>query len=76
MTDDQTPWMRLLRELFGDDAEEALEELQRMGLDPQALAQASGMGASPAMMDHVLRQRAQNMDVTSTTPVIPAAPAD
>ena len=56
MTDDQTPWMRLLRELFGDDAEEALEELQRMGMDPQALAQASGMGASPAMMDHVLRQ--------------------
>ena len=28
------------------------------------------------LMDHVLRQRAQNMDVTSTTPVIPAAPAD
>ncbi|WNM26751.1 zinc-dependent metalloprotease [Demequina capsici] len=56
MTDDQTPWMRLLRELFGDDAEEALAELQRMGMDPQALAQASGMGTSPAMMDHVLRQ--------------------
>src|SRR5690554_2028335 len=25
VTDDQTPWMRLLRELFGDDAEAALE---------------------------------------------------
>ncbi|WP_234989179.1 zinc-dependent metalloprotease [Demequina sp. NBRC 110052] len=56
MNDDQTPWMRLLRELFGDDAEAALEELQRMGMDPQALAAASGMTASPAMMDHVLSQ--------------------
>lgn len=56
MTDDQTPWMRLLRELFGDDAEAALEELERMGMDPSALAQASGMLANPAMMDHVLSQ--------------------
>lgn len=56
MTDDQTPWMRLLRELFGDDAEAALEELQRMGMDPSALAQASGMLSNPAMMDHVLSQ--------------------
>jgi chorismate synthase len=28
------------------------------------------------LMDHLLRHRAQNMDVTSTTPTIPAAPAD
>ena len=56
MTDDDTPWMRLLRELFGDDAERALEELKNMGLDPQTLAAASGMEASPAMMDHVLGQ--------------------
>jgi chorismate synthase len=27
------------------------------------------------LMDHLLRHRAQNMDVTSTTPTIPAAPA-
>lgn len=56
MSDDETPWMRLLRELFGDDAEAALEELERMGMDPQALAQASGMLSNPAMMDHVLGQ--------------------
>ncbi|MDE0572569.1 zinc-dependent metalloprotease [Demequina sp. B12] len=56
MSDDNTPWMRLLRELFGDDAEAAMEELQRMGMDPSALAQASGMLDNPAMMDHVLSQ--------------------
>jgi chorismate synthase len=27
------------------------------------------------LMDHLLRHRAQNMGVTSTTPTIPAAPA-
>ncbi|WP_062069721.1 zinc-dependent metalloprotease [Demequina sediminicola] len=56
MSDENTPWMRLLRELFGDDAEEAMEQLQRMGMDPSALAQASGMLENPAMMDHVLSQ--------------------
>lgn len=56
MNDDTTPWMRLLRELFGDDADDALEELRRMGMDPEALASASGMAASPGMMDHVLSQ--------------------
>ena len=28
------------------------------------------------LMDHLLRHRAQNMDVESATPTIPAAPAD
>jgi len=54
--EDDTPWMRLLRELFGDDAERALEELERMGLDPRQIAEASGLAASPAMLDHVLGQ--------------------
>ncbi|MGC4175588.1 zinc-dependent metalloprotease [Demequina sp.] len=56
MTTDDTPWMRLLRELFGDDAERALEELERMGLDPKQIAEASGLAQSPEMMDHVLGQ--------------------
>lgn len=56
MNDDDTPWMKLLRELFGDDADDALEELKRMGMDPKALAAASGIDASPGMMDHVLSQ--------------------
>ena len=28
------------------------------------------------LMDHLLRHRAQNLDVRSTTPVVPAAPED
>lgn len=56
MTDDAEPWMRLLRELFGDDAEMAVEQLRSMGMDPAALAEASGIGDSPGMLDHVLSQ--------------------
>lgn len=56
MADAEEPWMRLLRELFGDDADEAMEQMQRMGMDPSVLAQASGMGNTPGMVDHVLAQ--------------------
>lgn len=56
MNDDAQPWMKLLRELFGDDAEAALEQLRAMGMDPSALAQASGISGHPGMIDHVLGQ--------------------
>lgn len=56
MADAEEPWMRLLRELFGADADEALEQMRRMGMDPSVLAQASGMANAPGMVDHVLAQ--------------------
>ena len=56
MSDAEEPWMRLLRELFGADADEALEQMRRMGMDPSVLAQASGMANAPGMVDHVLGQ--------------------
>ena len=56
MADAEEQWKKLLRELFGADADEALEEMKRMGMDPAMLAQASGMTDSPAMLDHVMNQ--------------------
>ena len=56
MSEESEPWMRLLRELFGDDAEAALDQLRAMGVDPSTLAQASGVANSPGMMDHLLGQ--------------------
>jgi len=56
MADADEPWMRLLRELFGAEAEEALEQMRTMGMDPSVLAQASGMANTPGMVDHVLAQ--------------------
>lgn len=56
MADADEQWMRLLRELFGDDAEAALDQMRQMGMDPSMLAQASGVSNAPAMMDHMLSQ--------------------
>lgn len=56
MADESSRWLELLRELFGDRAEEALEEMQRMGLDPDRLAAESGMTNVPGMLEHVIAQ--------------------
>ncbi|HEX7589546.1 MAG TPA: zinc-dependent metalloprotease [Demequinaceae bacterium] len=56
MSDDSSEWMKLLRELFGDRAEEALDEMRRMGVDPAQLAAAIGVDATPGMLDHMLSQ--------------------
>lgn len=56
MGDESSQWMRLLRDLFGDRADEALVELERMGIDPSQLAASSGVEATPGMMDHLLAQ--------------------
>lgn len=56
VSEESEPWMRLLRELFGDEAETALEQLRAMGMDPAALAQASGVSDSPGMVEHLLGQ--------------------
>jgi len=56
VSDESEPWMRLLRELFGDEADAALEQLRGMGMDPAALAQASGVSDNPGMVDHLLGQ--------------------
>jgi putative hydrolase len=56
VADESSRWLDLLRELFGDRAEEALEEMQRMGLDPDRLAAESGMANVPGMLEHVIAQ--------------------
>jgi len=56
VTDESSQWIELLRELFGDRAEEALDEMQRMGLDPDRLAIESGMTDVPGMLEHVIAQ--------------------
>ena len=56
MADAEEQWKKLLRDLFGADADEALDEMKRMGMDPAMLAQASGMMDSPAMLEHVMNQ--------------------
>lgn len=56
MADDEARWLELLQEIFGDRAEEALEEMRRMGFDPERLAADSGMGDVPGLLEHVVQQ--------------------
>lgn len=51
-----TPWQRLLKELFGEDADQALDQLRDLGMDPTSMAAAAGMANNPAMFDHVMSQ--------------------
>src|SRR5699024_4333028 len=53
---DEAPWEKLLRSVFGPDADEAIEQLKARGMDLDALNAAAGIADNPAMMDQVLSQ--------------------
>lgn len=56
MSDESSQWMKLFREMFGDRADDALEEMRRMGIDPASLAEQTGVDGPPGMLDHVIAQ--------------------
>jgi putative hydrolase len=49
-------WDELLRQMFGPDAEEALAHLKAQGMDPAAMAAASGLPDDPRLLGQVLDQ--------------------
>lgn len=66
-TDDPTPrqpgeptggsaWEQMLRQMFGDDADEALRQMREQGLDPTAMAAASGLPNDPQVIGQVIGQ--------------------
>ena len=54
--DSAAPFEKMLRDLFGPDADEALRELRERGFDPAAMAQASGLPNDPAALQQVMAQ--------------------
>lgn len=56
MADEESPWDDLLRELFGEGADDAIEEMRRMGFDPESLTADSEIGRMPGMVEHLLAQ--------------------
>jgi putative hydrolase len=62
-------WERMLREMFGADAEEALRELRARGMDPVAMAAASGLPDDPALLGQVLAQVRRLLAATGEGPV-------
>ena len=49
-------WEQLLRQMFGADSDEALRQLRAQGMDPAALAAASGLPNDPQLLGQVLAQ--------------------
>lgn len=67
----EEPWERLLRSVFGADADEAIAELRARGMDVEALNAAAGLADDPAMLDQVLAQVRSLLGSTTGGPVNP-----
>lgn len=52
----EEPWERLLRSVFGADADEAIAQLRARGMDVDALNAVAGLTDDPRLMDQVLGQ--------------------
>lgn len=53
--DDASPWLAMLRQVFGPDADRVIEELRANGIDPEAMM-AQGPATSPAELQAILGQ--------------------
>jgi putative hydrolase len=56
VADEESPWESLLRELFGERADDALAEMREMGLDPERLMSGADVPEVPGMAEHLLAQ--------------------
>ncbi|WP_448061818.1 zinc-dependent metalloprotease [Cellulomonas hominis] len=62
-------WEQMLRQVFGADADEALEQLRAQGFDPAALAAASGLPDDPRALEQVMSQVRRMMFSSGAEPV-------
>jgi len=62
-------WEQMLHAMFGEDTEEALRELRARGMDPAAMAAASGLPNDPALLGQVLAQVRRLLASTGEGPV-------
>ena len=67
--DDVPEWEQMLRQMFGPDTDEALRQLRAQGMDPAAMAAASGLPADPAMLGQVLEQIQRLLAASGSGPV-------
>ncbi|MCG2799261.1 MAG: zinc-dependent metalloprotease [Cellulomonas sp.] len=63
------PWEQFLRQLLGPAADDAIEQLRASGVDPSALASASGLPTDPATMAAVFSQVNRLMEESGDEPV-------
>ena len=67
--DDVPAWEQMLRQMFGPDTDEALRQLRAQGMDPAAMAAASGLPDDPAMLGQVLEQIQRLLTASGSGPV-------
>lgn len=67
--DDVPAWEQMLRQMFGPDTDEALRQLRAQGMDPAAMAAASGLPDDPAMLGQVLEQIQRLLAASGSGPV-------
>ncbi len=65
----ESPWEQLLRSVFGADADEAIEQMKARGMDPDAMAAATGLTDDPQMMNQVLNQVRSLLNSSGSDPV-------
>lgn len=63
------PWEQFLRQLLGPAADEAIEQMRASGVDPSALAAASGLPTDPTTMAAVFSQVNRMMAESGDDPV-------
>ncbi|HEY0187708.1 MAG TPA: zinc-dependent metalloprotease [Cellulomonas sp.] len=59
----------MLRQMFGADADEALRQMREQGLDPTALAAASGLPSDPAAIGQMIGQVQRMLAASGGGPV-------
>ena len=67
--DDVPAWEQMLRQMFGADTDEALRQLREQGMDPAAMAAASGLPDDPRLLGQVLEQVQRLLAASGNGPV-------
>lgn len=66
---DVPAWEQMLRAVLGDGAQDAIRELQARGIDPAAMAEASGLPSDPAALEQVFAQVQRMLALSGDQPV-------
>jgi putative hydrolase len=66
---DGAAWEQMLRQMFGAGADDALRQMREQGLDPAAMAAASGLPADPAALGQVMAQVQRMLASSGSGPV-------
>lgn len=65
----QGPWEQMMRQMFGPGADDALAQMRAQGLDPAAMAAASGLPDDPGALQQMIGQVQRMLMSSGAEPV-------